>query len=99
MTILDSTTWTLDTRLRMSRQAAGLEQAEVAERIGAARNTVSNWERGRSEPSATMFVRWAQAVDVPLEWLAEGVNARTAPAEAEAVEVVVHPPGLEPGTH
>ncbi|MGK9146655.1 helix-turn-helix domain-containing protein [Plantibacter flavus] len=98
MTIMDNRTYTLAVRLRKSRILANLEQAELAEMLGISRGSVSNYETGKSEPIASMFVRWAQLTDVPLEWLAEGVNARTAPAEAGAVEVV-HPLGLEPRTH
>lgn len=77
MTILEGkATWTLADRLRKSRMLADIEQGDIAERIGVARTTVSNWENGRSEPSATYFVRWSQEVEVSLEWLAEGVCAR-----------------------
>ncbi|WP_336625574.1 MULTISPECIES: helix-turn-helix domain-containing protein [unclassified Microbacterium] len=61
-------------RLRASRALTGMEQAEVAEALGIARNTVSNWETGRSEPTATAFVRWARLTGVTLDWLAEGVR-------------------------
>ena len=73
MTILDNATWTLVERLRKSRMLADLDQDQIASAIGVARNTVSNWERGRSEPSASAFVRWARVTGVTLEWLAEGV--------------------------
>lgn len=97
MTILDNPTWTLVDRLRKSRQLADLDQEQIADAIGVGRTTVSNWERGRSEPSATYFVRWARATGVTLDWLAEGLNAETAPADAETVSMV-RPEGLEPPT-
>ncbi|MFJ2370867.1 helix-turn-helix domain-containing protein [Microbacterium sp. NPDC087665] len=98
MTILDNPTWTLVDRLRKSRMLADLDQGEIADRIGVARNTVSNWERGRSEPTATYFVRWASATGVTLDWLAAGLNAETAPTEVETVSGSVRPKGLEPLT-
>ncbi|AGW42470.1 two-component system regulatory protein [Leifsonia xyli subsp. cynodontis DSM 46306] len=70
----------LHKRLRMARIGADLEQADISERLGVARNTVSNWETGRSEPSATHFVQWALICGVPLEWLG-AINDET-PAEA-----------------
>lgn len=85
MTIINSTSITLGVRLKTARISAGLEQADIAQKLGVNRGTVSNWERGVSEPGATPFVRWAEITGQPLEWLAAGV--------------VVHPPGLEPGTH
>jgi len=72
--VIENETWTLTDRLRKSRLLAGLEQAEIAAALGVARNTVSNWEHGRSEPPASAFVRWSRATGVPLEWLAEGVS-------------------------
>lgn len=100
MTIMDNPTWTLTDRLRKSRLLAGLEQAEIAELVGVSRNSVSNYENGKTELTATTFVRWAHATGVTLDWLAEGVNDKT-PAEAGAVSTVstsVRPEGFEPPT-
>ncbi|WP_230101281.1 helix-turn-helix transcriptional regulator, partial [Microbacterium sp. Bi98] len=99
MTLMDNPTWTLEVRLRKSRIMADLEQAQIAEAIGVSRNTVSNWETGRSEPSATFFVRWAQATGVTLDWLAEGLNAGSPAASATGLPGGdVRPKGLEPLT-
>ena len=98
MTLMDNPTWTLVDRLRKSRLLADLDQGQLAEAIGVSRNTVSNWETGRSEPTATHFIRWAQATGVTLDWLAEGLNAETASTEVEAVSGSVRPKGLEPLT-
>lgn len=103
MTMIDMPQATeLRKRLRVSRLLAELEQDEMAAAIGVSRGTVSNWERGRSEPGATYFVRWARVTGVTLEWLAESVNAETAPTEVEAVSSLsqhsVRPKGLEPLT-
>ncbi|MGG7509424.1 helix-turn-helix domain-containing protein [Plantibacter sp. YIM 135249] len=99
MTMIDNPTWTLSDRLKKARLLAGLEQAELAARIGASRTSISNYETGRNEPTVSVFVAWSRVTGAPLEWLAEGVKPKTAPSEDEAVPVVVHPPGLEPGTH
>lgn len=85
MTLLTVTALDLPKRLKAARLMADLEQADIAAAIGVARQTVSNWERGVSEPSATFFVRWAAATGQPLEWLAEGVSVR--------------PEGFEPPTY
>ncbi|MFJ3394015.1 helix-turn-helix domain-containing protein [Leifsonia aquatica] len=96
MTILNNPTWTLADRLKKARLLSGLDQATLADRLGIARNSISNYETGRSEPNASTFVRWASATGVSLEWLAEGVNATT-PAEAGAADWVRHE-GFEPPT-
>lgn len=87
MATIDSRTWSLSERLRRSRLFAGLEQEQMARALGVARNTVSNWERGRSEPPASSFVRWASLVGVPLEWLAEGVDAPLGDLPALSMDV------------
>lgn len=100
MTMIENPAWTLTDRLRRSRLLAGLEQGDIAARLGVARTTVSAWETGKTEPSASNFVRWAAIVGQPLEWFAEGVNDAT-PAEAGAVSTVstsVRPEGFEPPT-
>lgn len=76
MTLMNDTKLDLAKRLRTARLLADLEQADIAERLGVARQTVSGWERGVSEPSATHFVRWAKETGQPLEWLAGGIDVR-----------------------
>lgn len=67
--------WTLGDRMRKARVAAGLEQADLAKRVGVSRPTVSQWERGRSEPRATQLLAWADATGHHIEWLL-GVRSR-----------------------
>lgn len=94
MTMINTTGMVLAKRLRAARLLADLEQAEIAKLVGVARTTVSAWEQGRTEPSATYFVRWAQVTHQPLDWFAEAVNAET---PAEAGDWVRHE-GFEPPT-
>ena len=62
-------------RIWRARRAAGISQANLAGLLGVSRQTVRNWERGRTAPSGHM------AADL-LEWLghAEGAMAQTHPA-------------------
>ena len=66
-------TWTLADRLRKAREHAGLEQSELADRMGVGRNTVSNYERAAHEPREIVLRAWATATGVPLEWLRTGL--------------------------
>ena len=47
-----------------ARQAVGLTQAELAEKVGILQNIVSAHERGRLRLSAEMLIRFARALDV-----------------------------------
>gem|GEM_PF-6779467 len=76
---------------------AGLEQAEVAKLCGLSRNTISAWENGRNEPSASGLIRIARITGQSLDWFAEGVND-VAPAEAGATNWEVRHEGFEPPT-
>ena len=68
---------TLADRLRKAREHAGLEQAELAERMGVGRNTVSNYERASHAPREIVLRAWAMATGVPVEWLRTGDDRAT----------------------
>jgi transcriptional regulator with XRE-family HTH domain len=49
------------------RQASGLTQLELANRLGVTPSAVYNWERGRNEPSATNLRDLARALGVSMD--------------------------------
>lgn len=60
-------------RLRKAREHAGLEQGALAERIDVSRQTVGNYELGRTPRPKKLIVRqWALACGVNFDWLWEG---------------------------
>lgn len=59
-------------RLLIAREYAGLEQAELAERIGVSRNTIGNMEKGRGKPRQIVLNAWALATGVPVKWIENG---------------------------
>lgn len=59
-------------RLRIAREYAGLEQNELAERIGVSRNTIGNMEKGHTKPRQIVLNAWALATGVPVKWLEKG---------------------------
>ena len=65
---------TVQHRLRIAREAAGMDQEQLATAIGVARNTVGNAENGRTEPRTITLNAWALATGVPLEWLVNGTT-------------------------
>src|SRR5262249_4500679 len=61
-------------RLRTLRQEAGVPRAEPARRAGAPRRTLRPRGHGRVLPGVPAFLRLAEALGVPAERLAEGVE-------------------------
>lgn len=59
-------------RLRIAREHAGLEQDQLADFIGVSRNTVYNYEHGRTNPRRIVLNAWALATGVPVGWLMTG---------------------------
>lgn len=67
-------------RLRIAREHRGLEQAELAELIGVSRNTITNTEKGRSEPRKILLNAWALACGVPVKWIENGSSPDRGPS-------------------
>jgi len=64
----------LASRLKEARQAAGLTQAELAEKAGVSRKTVNTVENGVFIPSTILALSLARALGVTVEelfWLAD----------------------------
>ena len=59
----------LANQLKERRTEVGLTQAELAERVGVTRKTVNTVENGVFTPSATLAIKLAQALNVPVEEL------------------------------
>lgn len=64
---------TMSSRIRRSRLAAKLSQAELAALTGVQRSAVAQWEREEStHPSIKHLAQVAVATSVHFEWLATG---------------------------
>lgn len=64
--------WTLQDRLRKARESAGLKQSQLAKILGVATGSVQRWEKGAHEPRMGTLQAFAEATNVPLEWLLSG---------------------------
>jgi len=60
--------------LQTLREQAGLSRAELARRAGVLVSTLRNWENDRGFPGLPSFRRLAEALEVSVERLAEGVE-------------------------
>jgi Zn-dependent peptidase ImmA (M78 family)/DNA-binding XRE family transcriptional regulator len=59
-------------RLRIARRKSGLSLRELADRLGGqvTHTAISKYERNEMEPSSTVLIGLAKALDVPMEFLA-----------------------------
>ena len=62
----------LPDRLRKAREAAELDQHDLAAVMGVSRATVSNAETGRRTVRRITINAWSLATGVPVEWLLTG---------------------------
>ena len=53
-------------KLAAARRAAGIRKAELADRSGLSRSTLTHLERGTREPSLDSAIRLARALGIPL---------------------------------
>ena len=53
-------------RIRYYRELVGMEQKELARRIGVTGNSVSNWENGRARPDINLLPEICRVLDVTL---------------------------------
>ena len=60
--------------LRRLREAAGLSRAELARKAAVPASTLRNWEGDRGMPGLAALLRLAEALGVPVERFAEGVE-------------------------
>ncbi|MBY0421599.1 MAG: helix-turn-helix domain-containing protein [Parvularculaceae bacterium] len=66
---------TIGDRIRQARKRAGLNQSELAERLGVTQPAVANWESGVHDPRRVVLAKLADALNTPLDWLADGARS------------------------
>lgn len=63
---------TFGDRLTLAREARGMTQEELAQRLGTRVQTLRNWEDDRSEPRANRLQMLAGVLGVSIVWLLTG---------------------------
>lgn len=58
--------------IKKAREAKGLSQEQLAERLNVTRQAVSNWERGKSEPDIETLQRLSDVLEISVEELIYG---------------------------
>ena len=59
----------LNQQIRILRQARGMSQVELAQRLGVTKQSVSNWENDNIQPSVEMVVKLAGVFSVSTDYL------------------------------
>ena len=83
-------------RVRLAREHAGLQQAELAELTGLSRTAIANIERGSANARRSSITLIAFATGVSRDWLE---NGETPTGDNPGGGGVVRHQGLEPRTH
>lgn len=55
--------------LAAARVNAGMNQREMAEYIGVDVSTITNWEKGKSEPNATQLRKISDISNIPMDYI------------------------------
>lgn len=81
---------TFGDRLAAAREAAGLDQGQLAKRLGVKSQTLANWEDDRAEPRANRIQMLAGILGVSITWLLSGLGEGPSigSADGEEVEIV-----------
>lgn len=65
----------MEVSIRACRNNTGMRQKEFAEAIGVTLNTVSNWERGKTEPTISQLRKIAALSGIPFEYIITGKSS------------------------
>lgn len=76
---------TFGDRLARAREFAGMNQSQLARRLGVKLATIRNWESDRSEPRSNRLSMLSGLLNVSIIWLINGEGAG-APEETEVGE-------------
>lgn len=74
---------TLGDRLAVAREASGMTQSKLAQRLGVGAKTMRDWENDASEPRANRLQMLAALLGVSLRWLLTGEGNDVAPPDAD----------------
>lgn len=61
-------------RLRAAREQAGFTTRTFAERTGISKNSISNYETGKTTPRRPQIMAWAMATEFDFDWLESGAT-------------------------
>lgn len=78
-------------RIKQARKSRGLNQADLACRLGVSQPAIANWESGLHDPRRVMLAKLATALECPLDWLAAG-DRSVAESDKQAAAAYIRRP-------
>lgn len=76
-------------RIRLYREKKGIEQKELAAKVGIKSNAVSNWENGRTRPDIALLPLICQVLEVSLDELFDIKKADAEPIEEGKPAIII----------
>lgn len=70
-------------KVKNLRNSLNLNQSDFAEKVGVKLQTISDWERGRTEPDINQLISISQTCSVTLDWLLTGKESTFTPPIAD----------------
>ena len=67
----------IGSKIKEARMKIELTQEQVAETLGVSRQTISNWETGKSYPDIVSVIKMSDLYEVSLDYLLKGKEAET----------------------
>ena len=74
----------IETKLKATRAQAGLTQDQVAEKILVSRQTISNWENGKSLPDIVSIINLSDLYQISIDELLKGDHRMKEKIEEDA---------------
>lgn len=75
-------------RIKKIREYMGMTQEEFGKRIGAARNTIANYETGNRNPSNAVITSICREFNINEEWLRYGIEPMKKSHEDDVAECI-----------
>lgn len=76
-------------RIKRARERLGLTQEEFSSRVGLSTTYISTIERGLKLPKMDTFIRIANALDVPADYLLADVVIRSSESSSDEIDKIL----------
>ena len=89
----------IEKRLKQAREAEGLTQEQVAEAVMVSRQTISNWENGKSLPDIISVMKLSELYKISVDELLKGDLKMQKKIEKDAAKIIANDISLRMGAY